>query len=533
MVSVLVWSEETDLLFSFLTTKVRRELSEHRVAAGGDISEEVLVQIFSPLLLAMQYLEQEGEVLDNIETEGGMTIAIKYYHNYIILAIFDPEESQSEVNDHLNFVMFMIKSVAGTFFHQLKNHKTRKVLDNLFYYSLYSDRDLTNIMKCILIKPIMIEEQEKLKSSLYHFIDLLHNSKLQKGSNFSLLLFDIETLELLNLESNFPERISSRNLFFIQFYLKSRLKHIEIDEDGALMNILHHGEPGDSEIIFLDSGSFHLMPVMLLIQRCAARHVIVLLIQLQDRFLEILQKMIKLCQPHFAMNEACHKELEMMGKKLQKEITEKTVRKEIMLQIKDFGREEQGSELMKIKKKQFIRKCQQMFIEQTTKLKDSITAKCVPHSILKQAELFFLKSFVVYHLERDVFKKIREIALPVCNILVYDSCTHKSLHYKFPTKNKFALEKFKDLMLCIEENIDKMSFSKEYSTHSVYFLKFFVDDLGNFQELVTAKKSNLSEIRTICVLDKTNVGANSSLDFGCLTLLLVNLYSSYAHRLLQ
>ena len=221
MASVLVWAENTDLLYNFLTTKVRRELSEHRVAAGQDISEEVLVQIFSPLLLAIQYLEQEGEVLDNIETEGGMTISFKYYHSYIILAISDPEESQSEVNDHLNFVIFMIKSLVGTCFHQIKNHNTRKVLDNLLNYSVVSDRDLTNIMKCILIKPIKFEEQEKLKRSIIHFIDLLHHSKLQKDSKFSLLLFDIETLELLNLGHNFPEKMSSRNLFFIQFYLKS------------------------------------------------------------------------------------------------------------------------------------------------------------------------------------------------------------------------------------------------------------------------------------------------------------------------
>ena len=94
--------------------------------------------------------------------------------------------------------------------------------------------------------------------------------------------------------------------------------------------------------------------------------------------------------------------------------------------------------------------------------------------------------------------------------------------------------KFNDIKMCIDANIEKMSFTEQFNNHCVYFLKFLVDDAGKVQEFGKTKiqTHNLSEIQTICVFDKT-YESDFRIDFGCLTLSLVNLYSTYAYELFK
>ena len=534
--TVLVFSENQDLLYSFLTGSVKSKLSEHgivRNSCGGcnDVTEDVLVQIFSPALLTIQYLAHAGEVLENIETEDGVGLVFNYISDYIILGITEGEQTLEEVKWYLNFVIFIMKSIAGPWFDQLKNHKTKKCVDSLLQ-SYACDQDLTSVFKCIQIKPIKLEEKEKLKKLTNKFLCFLSHSKLFKKMDIkiSLLLFDIKTYDLLENENNYPELMFSKSLFFIQFYLKSRMKHTEIDEDGALKNIEVLSEPDEFEQIFLNIGSFRFWPVLILMKRCSEKHVIVPVVHMQDKTLEILWKMGKLCQPHYTLNTECLEELKKMGKELKDE--SKTLGNEILHHVHELGKLKQESELLKMKKRQFFKMCTGIFSQLTERLKESLINENLTSSIIKHAELYFLKTSVKYNLEQDMFWNMKQRNILLCNLLVYDSYTRKSLFYKFPTNTKFPMQNFKNIQKCIDANFEKMSFSEHYNNHCVYFLKFLVDDTGKVQEKSKNQTDNFSEIQTICIFDKT-YQSEFHIDFGCLTLSLVNLYSTYAHQLFK
>ena len=458
---------------------------------------------FSPLLIALQLVEEDGDWFEELE---GSTVRLlcSSYCNHILVAVGD---SSDHLQQLLSFFLSCCRRLCGPGLLGLPSHHS--ALSSLLH-QWRAGGSLLGGVGSLDVRPLALNSKQLLAARLSSWLELRQRLKLP----LHLLLLDNRARLLFASNS-----LSTHSLLFLRLYMAARLDDNELAEDGSLTDS-HFGLPDETvEVLYLKLHDFPYSPCAMMVCRtgeCVALAVVELG-DVQQRHLVAVARRCLAYAPGSA-SESLFIEIQQNVKAFKKSCKLQKVSHEVSRLSQELSSQPNGSPLTRMKLRQLLDTSLQVFSTVTNHAFSSFKSS-------RSFPLCFLRLEPPPDLNTPPGMSDLKGQNPSLLLLfVLNTTTGKSFTKKFDRsisswESQKLLKKVASELLAIQKQLRKVvSLTKEVAGLTVYLLRLLVDKEGRVQEEETASREGLQRLETICIFQ-----TGRPIDLGRVTLALARL----------
>ena len=489
---------------SVLVFSDRQQLVLHLPSSGSLSFSSSPLHIFSPFLLALHLVEDDGEWLEELEGPTFRLLCSSYCHHTIV-AVGEARDTSEQLQQLISFFLSCCRRLCGPGLLGLASHHS--ALNCLLHQWKVRGNSLAGVAS-LDVRLLTSESKKLFADKVKRWLDVRQRLKLP----VHVVLFDNKAKILFASSS-----LSSHTILFMQLYIAARLDDHELADDGSLTDT-HFDLPDEAhELLYLKLHDFAYTPCAVLISRtgkCVALSVVDLGDE-QQRPLAVIARRCLAWRPR-SQSKALVGDIQLNAKAFQKSSKLQQVSLEISRLSQELSNQLHNSSLCRIKCRQLLETSLQAFSTVTSLAFTSFKSS-------RTFPLCFLQLEPSLNLATP--QAIRDLKAQNPSLLllfVLNTTTGKSLTKKFDREGQQLLDGVVAELVETRRQLRKVvSLSVEVAGLPVYLLKLAVDREGRVQEEKIENGSSpegLQRLEMVCLFQPGGL-----IDLGRLTLALASL----------
>ena len=495
--SILVFSDRHQLLLHLPSPR----------SPAGHLTDSPL-KSFSPLLLALQLVEEDGDWFEELEGSTFRLLCSSYCHHTLV-AVGEASDSSDRLQHLLSFFLSCCRRLCGP---GLLGLPHKQFALSCLLHQWRTRGSLLAGVGSLDVHPLAVDAKQLLEGRLSSWLEVRQRLKLP----LHMLLLD-NRARILFASSSF----SSHSLLFLQLYMAARLDDNEIAEDGSLTDS-HFGLPEEAvEVLHLKLHDFPYSPCVVTACRtgnCVALAVVELGDEQQRHLVAVARRC--LAWGPGPGSESLLKEIQLNVKAFQKSCKLRKVNQEVSRLSRDLESQPQRSQLTRMKLRQLLDSSLQAFSTVTNLALSSFKSS-------RSFPLCFLRLDPPPDLRAPPgVSDLRGQNPSLLVLFVLNTTTGKSFTKKFDRsirtrEGQKNLQKVASELLEVRKQLRKVvSHTKEVAGITVYLLRLLVDKEGRVHGEEVANREGLQRLETICLFQP-----GPPIDLGRVTLALARLCS--------